>query len=102
MFLNIVGQKEWHFIDPSYTPVLRASVAKYGVYAISEMSEEIGKDGHNEITKGYPHMKHVPFYKRVLEEGDLLYNPPYWWHTVRNLSDYNVGCATRYWSTTSC
>ncbi len=100
MFLNIVGQKEWHFIDPSYTAVLQASVSKYGVYAISEMMEEIGTDGHAELIAGYPHMRHVPFYKTVLEEGDLLFNPPFWWHTVRNLSDYNVGCATRYWSST--
>lgn len=98
MFLNIVGRKEWYFISPSYTPVIQCALSKYAAFAISEMKEEIGDDFRSEILKDYPYMNRVPFYRTVLEEGDVLFNPSFWWHTVRNLTDYNVGCATRYLS----
>lgn len=96
MFLNIKGKKQWDFVHPSYTAVLQTSVSKYGVYALSEMFENFKSDPHQEIIESYPYMKHVPFYRCVLEEGDVLYNPEYWWHSVRNLTEYTVGCATRY------
>jgi hypothetical protein len=98
MFLNIIGQKEWHFIHPTYSPVLQVSVSKYAIYSVSEMKEAVIKNARHELVEGYPHMERVPIYKSVLEPGDILFNPPFWWHSVRNLTNYNVGCATRYWS----
>lgn len=97
MFLNIKGRKEWHFIHPSYSPIMQATLSKYGIFAVSEMKESISGDFYKNIIKSYPYMKSVPIYKVVLEEGDLLFNPPWWWHTVRNKEDFTVGCATRYW-----
>lgn len=96
MFLNIKGKKQWDFVHPSYTSVLQTTVSKYGVYALSEMFENFDSDPHQEILEAYPDMRLVPFYRCVLNEGDVLYNPEYWWHSVRNLTDYTVGCATRY------
>lgn len=97
MFLNIIGEKEWLFVDPSYSSVLQTSVSKYGLFAISGLDEKID-DGHTGLLDKNPHLNHVPFYKCILQKGDLLYNPPLWWHAVKNRSDYNVGCATRYTS----
>ena len=96
MFLNIKGQKQWDFIHPSYSAVLQTTVSKYGTFAVSEMFENFSADAHKELLAGYQFMKHIPFYRCVMEEGDILYNPEYWWHSVRNLTDYTVGCATRY------
>ncbi len=98
MFLNIVGKKQWDFIHPSYSPILQPTVSKYGTYAVSEMTENFIDDPHEELSKTHPHMQNVPFYRCVLEEGDMLYNPAFWWHTVRNLTHFNIGCATRYWA----
>lgn len=99
MFLNIVGRKEWHFIDPSYSPVLQTRVSKNASYAISEIKEQVDDGTFQELRESQESLVHVPFYKCVLEEGDLLFNPPYWWHSVRNRSGYTVGCATRYFAT---
>jgi len=95
MFINVKGRKEWHFIHPSYTPLLSPALSKYGVYAVSEVEESMN-DKWEAIIEKYPHFKYIPKYKAILEEGDVMLNPPWWWHTVRNLDDFTVGCATRY------
>ena len=99
VFLNIVGKKEWHFIHPSYGSVLQVGVHKNGLYAFSEVHKKIN-DGYSGLIESNPYLKHVPIFSCVLEEGDILYNPSMWWHSVKNLTSYNVGCATRYneWS----
>jgi|GEM_PF-2774066 len=98
MFLNLHGNKEWFFIDPSYMPLLKPALSKYGIYCISELQEQLGieEDFYEELIKDYPYFKHVPVFRQVLDPGDLLFNPSNWWHSVRNHSDYTVGCAVRY------
>jgi hypothetical protein len=97
IFLNITGRKEWYFIDPSYTPIMQPAMSKFGSFCVSELQDHVEwEDFYAEFTKIYPDMKHVPIYKTVLEEGDMLYNPSWWWHRVRNLSPLNIGCATRF------
>ncbi len=98
MFLNIAGKKEWHFIHPSYAPVLQTSVSQNASFAVSEMQEQVEDDAFKELIEGYDFMSHVPFYKYTLDEGDMLFNPPFWWHSVRNRTEFTVGCATRYLS----
>lgn len=100
MFLNIKGKKEWYFIDPTYTPVVKPALSEYAIYAISELTEALEGNFHENIIDEYPFMKKVPVYKCLLEEGDILFNPPFWWHSVRNMTEYTVGCATRYLSST--
>lgn len=96
MFLNVKGRKEWYFIHPSYTPIMEPSMAKYGVYCISDLEETFEGDFYENLVKKYPHMKHVPVYKTTLEEGDMLFNPPWWWHRVCNLSPKTIGIAVRF------
>ncbi len=98
MFLNIQGKKEWIFIDPTYMPVLKPALAKYGTYTVSELEEGtmMPEDSYQLLVQDYPYLKHVPCFKYILEPGDILYNPSVWWHSVRNRTDYTVGCAVRY------
>ncbi|WP_242083918.1 cupin-like domain-containing protein [Aestuariivivens sediminis] len=95
MFLNIKGRKEWHFIHPSYTPLLSPLVSKYGTYAVAGVEKSL-LNQWDAITDTYPYFKRIPVYKVVLQEGDVLFNPPWWWHSVRNLDPFTLGCATRY------
>ncbi|MEQ3654229.1 MAG: cupin-like domain-containing protein [Dokdonia sp.] len=96
MFLNIKGQKEWYFVDPSYTTIMQPAMSKYAHYTVSELFENHEGDFFSQIRSDYPELKHVPIFRYVLEEGDMLINPSHWWHRVMNLTDYTVGCATRY------
>lgn len=97
MFLNVKGRKEWIFIHPSYSPILQTSMSKHGTFCVSETDETFESDYYEFLLEKYPHFKHIPVYKVVLEEGDLLFNPPWWWHRVQNLAPLTVGCATRYY-----
>lgn len=97
MFLNIKGRKEWYFIDPTYTPLLNPILSKYGIYAVAGV-EKILLNNWDSISDKYPYFKFIPVYRVVLQEGDVLFNPPWWWHSVRNLDDFTLGCATRYLS----
>lgn len=99
MFLNIKGRKEWFFIDRTYTPLMQPILSKYAVYAVSELYERMHGEFYEDMLKNHPYVRHIPIYRCVLEEGDVLFNPPFWWHRVRNLTGYTVGCATRYWAT---
>jgi hypothetical protein len=97
LFLNIKGRKQWHFIHPSYSPIMQATLSKHGVFAVSEIFEELENDFYENIVKSNKCFQNIPIYKVVLNEGDVLFNPPWWWHSVRNLDSFTVGCATRYW-----
>ena len=33
----------------------------------------------------------LPRLEVILEPGDVLFNAPWWWHTVENLDDLTVG-----------
>lgn len=95
IFLNIKGRKEWHFIHPSYTPLLSPILSKYGMYAVAGVEKSL-LNKWDSIREIFPYFKFIPVYKVVLQEGDVLFNPPWWWHSVRNLDGFTLGCATRY------
>jgi hypothetical protein len=95
LFLNIKGRKEWHFIHPSYSAILSPLMSKYAVYAISDIENSLLENWES-IYKSHPILEYVPIYKVVLKEGDVLFNPSWWWHSVRNLEPFTIGCAARF------
>jgi hypothetical protein len=40
----------------------------------------------------------IPRYETVLEPGDFLFNPSWYWHAVKNKTDYTIAVANRYLS----
>ncbi len=90
-FYMVDGVKKWYFIDPSdwylaYPKFLSGAGSGYfyGLYP-----DEYKKDF-------VPAMKYCPYYVAELQPGDVLLNPAYWGHGVRNLSEKSVGIATRW------
>jgi hypothetical protein len=86
-FIQVVGRKRWTLVDPRYTlwvhPTPRyqqpacASTPPFDLAALPRLETTIGP-------------------------GDVLYNPPWMWHQVRNYAGWTVGCATRelrFWAT---
>lgn len=84
-FFNIHGKKKWILIDPKYSRYLKSTPSKSFEFVIS------GDDMENpsEI------LRRIPKYEVILEPGDVLYNPPWWWHYVHNETDFTIGCAVR-------
>ncbi len=91
-FFNVYGKKKWVLIDPIYTKFLKSTPAKDLSFVISGRDIE---DKNDEV------LSKIPRYEFTLEPGDILYNPPWWWHYVKNESDFTIGCAIRdhetYW-----
>lgn len=87
-FYNIKGKKKWYLINPEYSPYLKPITSKTGLFAVSLY--DICNANKND------YILNIPRYEFVLEPGDMLYNPPWWWHAVINKSDYTIGCANRF------
>ena len=87
-FIQVRGTKRWILINPKYSRYLMPKLSKTGLFAVSHI------DILNATDKD-PIMN-VPRYDFELHEGDLLFNPPWWWHAVRNESKYVIGCANRF------
>lgn len=86
LFIQIQGQKKWRFYPVEHTPIFdppaNRSLYKYTGYRPDEPDYE-----------RYPMARHMDSYETVLEPGDVLYNPPYYWHHVSNpVRSIGVGC----------
>jgi lysine-specific demethylase 8 len=56
------------------------------------MSLQVDLD--NIDVKEFPRTEGLEFMDSILEEGDLLYIPPKWWHYVRSLS---ISFSVSFW-----
>ena len=41
-------------------------------------------------------VRYCPIYSVTLQPGDVLYNPPWWGHAIRNITDKSVAISNRY------
>ena len=85
-FFNVHGKKRWVLIHPKYTPLLESTPAHDFSFVIS---------GHDFENKESLIHAHIPYYEVILEPGDVLFVPPWWWHYVKNETDFTIGCAVR-------
>ena len=86
-FCNIVGRKKWLLIAPEYSTFLCPIPANPFIYAdcyYNPEDEILGQKTSN-----------LPRLEVILEPGDVLFNAPWWWHSVENLDVLTVGCAVR-------
>jgi hypothetical protein len=95
IFRQIVGSKKWWFLPPSMTPFIKPSINVNGFSAHTHTM--VGKNGEQES----PWMKKLERYTAVLNPGDVLINPPWYWHGILNQpgeapNSLIVGVPTRY------
>lgn len=87
-FFNIYGIKHWSFIDPKYTHLIKCQTSDKGLFSISE-DDYFSKDPNNPFFK-------IPRFETILQPGDFLFNPAWYWHAVKNKTDYTIAVANRY------
>ncbi len=92
-FHMIDGKKRWYFIDPTdwyycYPMYFRGLNNGFHVSIYPDDFDE----------EYLPALKYCPYYVVDLEPGDVMLNPAWWCHGIRNLTDKSVGIATR-WTT---
>ena len=50
----------------------------------------------SKMAKKFPLITYAERYEVELEEGDILYNPKSWFHSVYNMTEVSVACSTRW------
>jgi hypothetical protein len=90
----VAGQKKWWFIPPSQTAFLKPSINVNGFSAHTQTF--VGK----EDGLPSPWLNKLIRYTSILSPGDVLINPPWFWHGILNLGDDStqlvIGSPTRY------
>ncbi|TAN49018.1 MAG: hypothetical protein EPN21_13375 [Methylococcaceae bacterium] len=87
-FVEIAGRKEWVLVDPKYgMGIDQKPSAAY--YFISPKPVD-APDSPDDLYSYLPKMH------TIVEPGDILFVPSYWWHDVQTYaSDHVIGMATR-------
>ena len=75
---QVHGRKAWILFEPEQTPYMYASAA-------SENISEIPMDADVDL-KRFPLFAKAKPVRFVLEEGEMLFGAPGWWHTTRALT----------------
>lgn len=96
LFTQIYGEKHWFLIPNYYTPVIDPEPAR-NLYRSAPFKTESGSfDPFNpDYETPYTLYQYIDSYEVVLKPGDVLFNPPYFWHAVRNLTD-SIGVGYRW------
>lgn len=91
-FIMIDGEKEWTFIDPEYSIQLGAIVhpTVISVEACVTGKGDTWRDT-NQLYTNY-----CPRFTTIVRKGDVLLNPPWWWHEIKNITPFSIGVSSRW------
>ena len=90
-FCMITGKKHWTLINPKYSCLLKGVLSESGIHGQTRF------DMLDQPLETHPKMlTHIPRYEITLEAGDILWNPPWWWHRIYNIDEgLTIGSAIR-------
>jgi hypothetical protein len=88
-FVMVQGEKEWRFVDARYSAWMYPFMPPSGLFAFSPVPPF-------EPSTKFPLYKQVPKLRTRLKPGDVLVNPPWWWHAVKNETPTSIAVATRW------
>ncbi|HMD32600.1 MAG TPA: cupin-like domain-containing protein [Candidatus Acidoferrales bacterium] len=80
LFVQMYGKKKWVLIAPQYTPFMYPA-SNRGINWQSRV------DFRDPDYASCPLYRFVDRHETVLEPGDVLWNPPFVWHGVANLTE---------------
>ena len=96
LFVQSYGRKEWVLYPNHYIPFIDPPSTENGIFR--NAPARVNGKAFNPFQpdyEAYPYFKYLNGYTTVLEPGDILYNPPFMWHAVRNLTD-SIGVGFRW------
>jgi hypothetical protein len=91
-FIMVDGEKEWTFIDPEYSLQIGAIVHPTVVTIEGCATGKIAtwRDSHELFSE------FCPKFKVTLKKGDVILNPPWWWHEIKNVTPFSIGVSSRW------
>jgi hypothetical protein len=98
LFVQTYGEKKWVLYSHYYTPVVDPGPLR-NVYrsALGKMESGPFNPFAPEYNEYYYLFKYIDGYSVHLKPGDILWNPPFYWHAVINASD-SIGVGYRWLS----
>ncbi|MDJ0598567.1 MAG: cupin-like domain-containing protein [Crocosphaera sp.] len=91
-FYMIKGKKTWTFVDPRNSLLLYPYLTPGNAYQDSL----VPGFNDNEDFENFPLYRYCPRLQVTLESGDILLNPSWWWHSVRNVTEETIGVSSRW------
>lgn len=94
LFTQVYGKKHWYIMSPKYDIALNPPVtgAPYFYTQLDPDAPDL---------EAFPHYKNMEILECTLEPGDVLYNPPSYWHHVTNLTA-SIGVGFRWFGAVDC
>ena len=90
-FVQVVGRKRWFFMNPKYGAYMHPILNSWLSIRTSLSPEML------DALDGWVPMNYVD-----LSPGDLLYNPDFYWHTVKNYGGLTIGVPLREFLIQKC
>jgi hypothetical protein len=78
--VEVAGRKVWRFVSPKDSPYMYTHVKHPLNFIISSRVNLFEPD-----LQQHPLAQHITMYETILEPGDVLFFPSFWWHSVQNL-----------------
>lgn len=91
-FYQLEGRKRWSLVDPAFLYLVYPLLLPGDAVTALHWQDESDHDR-------CPLFRYCPRYETVLSPGDVLWNPYYWFHSVKNLTRNSVAVADRWFGT---
>ena len=86
LFIQVNGEKKWSFVPPRYTHCMYPNFGDYDGQ-LTYIRSPVVSEKYEQQRERYPLYQYVPKYTTHLKPGDVLFNPAWWWHEVRNIGE---------------
>ena len=98
LFVQVYGEKKWTLYSHYYSPIVDPHPVR-NVYRSAPGKRQTGPFNPFEPDYDYPFelYKYIDGYSVHLKPGDILWNPPFYWHAVKNVTD-SIGVGYRWLS----
>lgn len=98
LFVQTYGEKKWILYSHYYTTIIDPSPIQ-NLYRLAPQKKETGSFNpfKPDFEKQYELFKYIDGYSVHLKPGDILWNPPFYWHAVQNVTD-SIGVGYRWLS----
>ncbi|MCT4640768.1 MAG: cupin-like domain-containing protein [Bacteriovoracaceae bacterium] len=94
IFTQVYGQKHWYIIDSRYDVLLDPPVNGTPYFYSDLNPDKVDNDN-------LAYFKHIDVMETTLNPGDILFNPPSFWHQVTNKSS-SIGVGFRWFGIIDC
>jgi hypothetical protein len=95
-FVQTFGEKKWILYPNYYAPVIDPSPIRNVYRGAPYKLQEGPVDPFNpDFKEPYTLYKYIDGYSVHLKPGDVFFNPPFWWHAVRNVGE-SIGVGYRW------